>query len=126
MEVEEKFFCSGGRQAWRSSFRGNTAVYKHKCRKLNTESDSELQLSGADHAIREHIERTNGKRERKENASMYKLKKPKKQTRPTQPSPKCTSPPPPKPEKKLRVDEKLSPIACKKRWGKRSSKKACG
>lgn len=65
MEAEEKCFCSGGRQAWRSSFHGNTAVYKHKCRKLNTESDSELQLSGADqleNTLKELMEKENGKK----------------------------------------------------------------
>lgn len=75
MEIGEKVFCSRRRQAWRSRFNCNSAVYRCKCYEVSTKSSSKLQLSRADHAIRKHIEGNNGKKEWNEHsASVYKLK----------------------------------------------------
>lgn len=63
MEIGEKVFCSRRRQAWRSRFHCNSAVYRCKCCEVSTKSSSKLQLSRADHAIRKHIEGNNGKKE---------------------------------------------------------------
>lgn len=40
------------RQAWRSRIHCNSAVYRNKCCKVSTKSVSKLQLSWADHAIK--------------------------------------------------------------------------